>query len=51
MEVGIHGGVGDAVSENDDIIGEPDGKTRRNGEVGRMGQVICISPYVSLTRI
>ena len=49
-EVGMHGGVGGAVSEDDDGISEPDGETGGDGTVGWMGQVICIYPYVPLTR-
>ena len=41
-EVGIHGGVGGAVSGDDDGIGEADGETGEDGGVGWMGQVICI---------
>ena len=45
-EVGIHGGVGGAVSGDDDGIGEPDGETGGDDGVGWMGQVISIYPYV-----
>ena len=44
-EVGIHGGVGGAVSGDDHVLGEPDGETGGDGGVGCMGQVICIHPY------
>lgn len=47
-EVGIHGGVGGAVSGNDDVAGEPDGESGGDGGVGCVGQVICIYPYVPL---
>ena len=46
-EVVINGGVGGAVSGDDDGIGEPDGGTGGDDGVGCMGQVICIYPYVS----
>ena len=39
-------GIGGAVSGDDDGIGAPDGKTGGDDGVGRMGQVICIYPYV-----
>jgi hypothetical protein len=45
-EVGIHGDVYGAVSEDDDVLGEPDGETGRNDGDGCMGRVICI--YVPL---
>jgi len=45
-EVGIHRGVGSAVSGDDDVLGEPDGETGGDDGVGWMGQVICIYPYV-----
>ena len=48
-EVGIHGGVSDAVSGDDDGIGEADGETGGDDGVGWMGQVICIYPYVPQT--
>ena len=48
-EVGIHGGVGGAVSEDDHLIGEPDVVTGGDDGVGYMGQVIYIYPYVPLT--
>ena len=48
-KVGIHGGVGGAVSGDDYGIGEADGETGGDDEVGWMGQVICIYPYVPLT--
>ena len=47
-EVGIHGGVGGAVSGDDDVLGEPDGETGGDDGVGCMAKVICIYPYVSL---
>ena len=47
-EVGIHGGVGGAVSGDDSVLGEPDGESGGDGGVGCMGQVICIYPYVPL---
>jgi len=47
-EVGIHGGVGSAVSGDDNGIGEPDAETGGDGGVGYVGQVICIYRYVPL---
>jgi len=47
-EVGIHGGVGGAVSGDDDGIGGPNGNAGGDDGVGWMGQVICIYPYVPL---
>jgi hypothetical protein len=47
-EVGIHGGVGGAVSGDDDVFGEPDGETGGDDGVGCVGQVICIYPYVPI---
>ena len=44
MAVGIIGGVGSVVSENDDGIGEPDGETGGDEGTGEMGQVICFYP-------
>ncbi len=49
-EVGIHGGVGGAVSGDDDVIGEPDGETGGDDGAGCVGEVICIYPYVPLVR-
>jgi hypothetical protein len=48
-EVGIHGGLVGAVSGDDDGIGAPDGKTGGDDGVARMGQLICIYPYVPFT--
>jgi len=45
----MHGGVGGAVSGDDDGIGEPDGETGGDYGGGRMEQVICIYPYAPLT--
>jgi hypothetical protein len=45
-EVGIHRGVGSAVSGDDDVLGGPDGETGGDDGVGWMGQVISIYPYV-----
>ena len=45
----MHGGVGGAVSEDDDGIGEPDGETGGDDGVGWMGQVISIYPYVPMS--
>ena len=45
----MHRGVGGTVSEDDDGIDEPDGKTGGDDGVGWMGQVVCIYPYISLT--
>jgi hypothetical protein len=45
-EVGIHGGVGGAVSGNDDVAGEPDGESGGDGEVGWLERVIPLCPYV-----
>ena len=50
-EVGMHGSIGGAVSGDDDVIGEPDGKTGRDDGVGCVEEVICIYPYVSLVLI
>ena len=47
-EVGIHGGVGGAVSGNDDVIGESDDETGEYDGVRWMGQVVSIYPYVPL---
>jgi len=47
-EVGIHGGVGGAVSGDDDVVGESDGETGEDDGVGCVGQVIFIYPYVPL---
>ena len=44
-EIGIHGGIGRAVSGDDDGINELDGETGGDDGVGCMGQVICIHPY------
>jgi hypothetical protein len=41
-----HRGVVGAVSEDDDVLGEPDGETGGDDGVGWMGQVISIYPYV-----
>ena len=41
-------GVGGAVSEDDDLIGEPGGGTGGDEGVGCVGQIICIYPYVPL---
>ena len=48
QELGYTGG-GVTVSGDDDVIGEPDGKTGGDEGVGCMGQVIFIYPYVPLT--
>ena len=45
-EVGIHGGVGGSVSENDDVAGEPDGESGGDGGVGWLERVIPLCPYV-----
>ncbi len=45
-EVGIHGGVGSAVSGNDDAAGEPDGESGGDGGVGWLERVIPLCPYV-----
>jgi hypothetical protein len=47
-EVGIHGGVGGSVSENDDVAGEPDGESGGDGGVGWLERVIPLCPYVPL---
>ena len=44
----MHRGVVGAVSEDNDVLGEPNGKTGGDDGVGWMGQVICIYPYVPL---
>ena len=36
-EVGIHGGVGGAVSGDDDVLGEPDGETGGDDGVSCLG--------------
>jgi len=41
-------GVGCVISEDDNVLGEPDGETGGDDAVGWMGQVICIYPYVPL---
>ena len=46
MEVGIHGGVGGPVSENDGVAGEPDGESGEDGGVGWLERVIPLCPYV-----
>ena len=48
MEVWMYRGVGGAVSEDDDVLGEPDDETVGDDGVGWIGQVICIYPYVPL---
>ena len=50
-EVGIHGGVGGAVSGDDDVLGEPDGETGGDDGAGCVGEVICIYPYVPLVLV
>ncbi len=45
-EVVIHGGVGGAVSGNDDDAGEPDGESGGDGGVGWFERVIPLCPYV-----
>lgn len=45
-KVGIHGGVGGAVSENDDVAGEPDDASGADGGVGWLEQAIPLCPYV-----
>ena len=45
-KLGYTGGVGGAVSGDDDVLGEPDGETGGDDGVGCMGQVICIYSYV-----
>ena len=45
-EVVIHGGVGGAVSGNDDAAGEPDGESGGDGGVGWLERVIPLCPYV-----
>ena len=45
-EVGVHGGVGGAVSGNDDVVGEPDGESGGDGGVGWLEQIIPLCPYV-----
>ena len=49
-EVGIHGGVGGSVSENDDVAGEPDGESGEDGGVGWLERVIPLCPQ-SMRRI
>jgi hypothetical protein len=45
-EVGIHGGAGGSVSENDNIAGEPDGESGGDGGVGWLERVFPLCPYV-----
>ena len=45
-EVGIHGGVGGAVSGNDAVVGEPDGESGGDGGAGWLERVIPLCPYV-----
>ena len=45
-EVGIHRGVGGAVTGDDDLIGEPDGETGGEGAVLWIRQIISFYPYV-----
>ena len=47
-EVGIHGGVGGAISGNDDVAGEPDDASGADGGVGWLERVIPLCPYVPL---
>jgi hypothetical protein len=47
VEVGIHGGVGGPVSENDDVAGESDGESGEDGGVGWLERVISLCPYVT----
>ena len=42
----MHWGIGGAVSGDDNVLGEPNGEIGGDGEVGWMGQVISIYPYV-----
>ena len=49
-EVWVQVFVRGAVSEDDDVLGESDGKTGGDDGVGWMGQVICIYPYVPFQR-
>ena len=46
MEVGINGGVGGPVSENDGVAGESDGTSGEDGGVGWLERVIPLCPYV-----
>ena len=45
-EVGVHEGVGGAVSGDDGVIGESNGETGGDDRVGCMGEVISIYPYI-----
>ena len=45
-EVGIHGGVGGAVSGNDDVAGEPDRESGGDGGVEWLERVIPFCPYI-----
>ena len=45
MEVGRHGGVGGAVSGDDDLIGEPDGETGGNDGGVWIRKIISFYPY------
>jgi hypothetical protein len=46
MEVGRHRGVGGTVSGDDDLIGEPDGKTGGYDTVVWIRKIISFYPYV-----
>jgi hypothetical protein len=46
VEVGIHGGVGGPVSENDGVAGESDGESGGGGGVGWSERVIPLCPYI-----
>jgi len=50
-EVGIHGGVGGPVSENDGVAGESDGQSGEDRGVGWLERVIPLCPYVPLLRV
>jgi len=45
-EDGLHGGVGGAVSGNDDVIGEPEGEAGEGGGDSRVGKVSSLCTYI-----
>ena len=46
LEVGIHGGVGGSVSENDGVAGESDRGSGEDGGVGWLERLISLCPSV-----
>ena len=47
-EAVIHGGVGGAVSGNDNVAGEPDSESGGDGGVEWLKRIIPLCPYVPL---